>query len=1298
MINKVLFLIEIAVSFLPFILFAYLNGKVNIKKEKRERQFLMPVLAVIYSGVLLIFLDKIANLVLNLFLRLVDLFEKIKLSVVGNFILDLYDRWGIYLLLVLFNTAALLAYVILKRILTAFFGKVKVKRNTFAGSVVELFYSYDEEEDRWYIKDHFGQARTFIKTAYYASCFVSGLTLLISCSLCMNNQVSAPFYPVFAVIIIGEMAFFIDGLAADECKAELTMQADKSSRIAMYPLLRKPLRALFGDKLSAEGTTVNNGGVNGGAVEDILVGLARKGGHIGINYAAFIRKKIEGGLKPNVDYVRSGYDLATGKSLLFNTPFYDKLNPYVFYAINRELLTGGKVLVVLGRHGTEEDLYQWCDTGMREVSNIPDLWKIRVLNGEKANEDDLPDIGIISRSGVHDLDIHKTNLLFLRKVSFVVVIEPSRLVTTAQIGLNLLIKCCGKERDMTFCSVDRNCDGLVDALSHILMTNITEVSATEYPHGMSSYMYWTADSDYLQHRLLPGVSRFLGMGTELSMVALKNQVKNTVWYGGEAFPVLDARWIAKQYYYDLLEYAQLPTNQETFDKYFQTSFNMCNERVRDYSFITVEDDRNNLFETRRNFATIAEQQGFVNVISSEYMLREYMSDNTELFTADAKAIPYITADYARTKRNAILSLCLLLCIDSVREDILHRQMAVLNIDTKDPVSVVWEEICKIFGKTAGLDKKGSPILSVQSKDGRTVCFSKEETILFKRAYSIETGKFESVYTIENADFSSVILDDLQNASYIAEQESKDIYIGTELKGHVYQKYMPGQFFTLNGKYYEMIATATDNRILVRRASEHIGGRLAYRQVRNYRIHHLEDVDTMGSLKTVNNIDIHYQWADFSVETPGYWKMSAHNDFDNGDLVHVNGVPMRQYHHKQVLKFGFSKLGDAFTDSVRMTLTNLLNEVFVTLFAENQAFICAVTPGQQEAPLTYSLAMDEEQPDEKCIYIIEDSQLDIGLLVAVERNVNRILQIVADYLSWNDEKIEESMREPEEKKAAAPFDVYEEPPAPKKKGFFGKIKSLFTRKKGLDLETPALDYMMIYGKPYKLVKTGKFRKKKWVPCSQEEFDEKMAGRHEKLDRNKQLIKAEKAVAKAEAKAAREAAKAEAKAAKAAKKRGAAQPQETAEEAAGEQDVTAPAETEMQPEPVSEETPAEEETSESAEEEAPAEDAEQQTPEAEPAEAQEEVPETPVKMGWFARRKAAKAEKKAQKAAQKAAKKVEAEPEEKLQPEEAPTQIAQEEVTEQPQEQEAIAQEAVDQDAPEEETQPVQEQEGEVSEDA
>ncbi len=1056
MISSILFFVKLIICFLPFALFIFFNGKANVKKEVRYKQFAMPLIAVIYSVVLITLLDWLVGLCETLFSLIADLFENIGLEGVGRFLDNLYDSLGVFLSIIIFNCLALLLYVFLKRIITLILGKINVSEGTFIGSVVGLFYYYDEQEEKWFIKEHFGQARTFIKTAYYAACFVSGIAFLISCGLALNRAIASPFYPVFAIIIIGEMAFFIDGLRSDEQKSDLKMQADNSKHIAMYSLLRKPLKALFGDKLAADGTTVNNGSDSGGSIEDILVDLEKTENHVGQNYAFFIRRKMETGLKPNVDYVRSGYELAMGNSLLFNTPFYDKLNPYVFYAINRELLTGGKVLIVLGRHGTEDDLLDWSERGICAVSNIPDLWKISVLNGKKTDEDDLPDIGIISRSGVHDLDIHKNNLTFLKKVSFVVIVEPSRLVTTAQIGLNLLIKCCGKEREVTFCSVDRNCDGLVDSLSHILMTNITEVSATEYPHGMSSYMYWTADDDYLQHRMLSGVSRCLGMGTEFSMVALRNQVEKTVWYGGEAFPVMDAHWIAKQYYYNLLDFAKRTTTQETFDKCFTTSFNMCNERVNDYSFITVEDDRNNLFETRRNFATIAEKQGFVNVISSEYMLREYMATNTELFTADAKAIPYITADYARTKRNAILSLCLLMCIDAVKVEALERQLVMLNMDTEDPVAEVWNEICVIFGEEPEFDSRNNPILVFKGKDGKTVRFEKASTILYKRAYSIESGKFESVYTIENTDFSRIILDDLQNASYIAEKESNDVYIGTELKGHVYQKYMPGQFFTLNGKYYEMISTTKDNRILVRRASEHIGGRLSYRQVRNYTIHSVDNSSTMGALKTINNIDIYYQFADFSVETPGYWKLRAHNDFDNGDLIHINGVPKREYHHKQILKFDFSKLGDAFTDSVRMTLTNLLNEVFVTMFADNQPFISAITPGSYNAPLTYSLDVNEGiASSDKCIYIIEDSQLDIGLLIAVERNINRILQVVCDYLVWNKEQIDESIKAQEatdEETKPESFNAFEEEQEKpeKKKGFFARIgawfKGLFKRKK------------------------------------------------------------------------------------------------------------------------------------------------------------------------------------------------------------------------------------------------------------
>ena len=118
------FFIELAVSFLPFVLFAFLNSKANVKKENRNRQYAMPVIAVVYSAVLLIFLKQLAVLCTEKFLQLADLFDKINISAIADFIRNLYASWGIYLELVLFNTAALLLYVIVKRVLTAILGKI----------------------------------------------------------------------------------------------------------------------------------------------------------------------------------------------------------------------------------------------------------------------------------------------------------------------------------------------------------------------------------------------------------------------------------------------------------------------------------------------------------------------------------------------------------------------------------------------------------------------------------------------------------------------------------------------------------------------------------------------------------------------------------------------------------------------------------------------------------------------------------------------------------------------------------------------------------------------------------------------------------------------------------------------------------------------------------------------------------------------------------------------------------------------------------------------------------------------
>lgn len=998
----ILFMIKLLCCLLPFILFALLNMRANLKKKFRSRQFLMPPLALAYCVLLLCFLPKISS-ILELVIKLLpELLAGLarwlsqvldgKLAGLGSAVSRLADALGSALesanmtIVVFFvsNAVFMLLHIIIKKILVAVLKMAFKNEGLFFQRCVSPFYEKDIVTGVWCVQENCGQGRTFMKTMYIAALALSAVAVMLTGWMYREGMISGMYYPAFGVIVIGEIFFLLDGMTKQELHDELHGEEDSAVTAGDYSMMRPVLRRLFGDKLSSDNTAVSASYASSRTNDELLSKLENSDDVRAEGYGRFMRRKLRAGLKMDQNYLASGMELLCGRSILFNNPFYYDLIPYVFYPMNRALLRHQKALIVLGRHGVEQDLENWCREGLTAVTNVPTMWNIGVLGDSRTELD----VGLLTRSSVHDLGLHEANADFLAQVGFVVIIEPSRLVTTAQIGLNSIVRLCrAHNSEPVFCSFDKNCDGLVDSLSHILMTNITEVSATNHHEGVSSYMCWEADSERLQHRMLPNLSRYLGVGTELSIAALKNQIPETDWYGGEAFPVVDIHWIAKQYYYDLLHYADLPESQDTLDELFRVSANMWNARTLKRHYMTVEDESFNMFEIKRDFATRASEQGFINVISQDYLLRDYMAENDSIFNADPKAIPYIAADYAHTHRNVILRLCLRMSAGLVSETDVRQELMLIDADTKDLRESLYREICMWAGLPEGT--------------------AGAEFIRMKRKFSIERERMEDMYYITDAAFSERLLGDLQSAGYIAEDEKGSrLYLGSELRGHVFQKYLPGQFFTFSGKYYEMRRVTSDGQVLVRRAADHITGRPSYRQVRNYRVTNAVDSTTMGDRVDTGRVSVTVQYADIEVETPAYWRMERYNDFAGGSRIEVNGVPKRSYHNKQLLRIEF---GASTAPEVVRTLTLLLNETFRTLFAENHAYIAAVTPEKAEAPLTFSLeCLPEPSPERNMIYIIEDSQLDLGLLDSVRRNLDRIFAMICDYLDWHLTALEESL--------------------------------------------------------------------------------------------------------------------------------------------------------------------------------------------------------------------------------------------------------------------------------------------------
>ncbi len=1072
MIETILNIAKMLLAILPFIILCFSSNKVNLAKTDRNKQFIMPVIALIYLIIVMIFMHSINEWLL----ALIDNIPKWIASLgsfswmpivaanvfiqIANFIQSLLVGLNLnFWIFFISNTVIILVYLLVKKFCIAIMAKAVKTDSGLHTKISGIFYEYFPEKNKWCIRENCVQVRGMFKVFYYSAVVISAILMIVSREFYFNGLMRTIFYPVFGIIALGELYFYLDGTTKREYSNDILGEDEEAYKVVNYSLLRKFLRSIFGDKLLTENTSINNALTYDVTTDEIIRELEKSEDPKVGSFATYIDALNKSGFQLDHNYLRSSLDMLNGKSVLFNNPFYNDLIPYAFYPMNRTILSHQKVLIVLGRHSIEDDIKDWIARGIEAVTNIPFLWNVCVLTKE---EQDI-DIGIVTRSDVLDIELHNANSEFLKNVGFVVIIEPSKLISTAQIGLNMLVKKCKSEEDknIVYCLCDKNCDGLVDAMSHVLMTSITEVSATKKHLGTSSYMCWEADEEYLHHRLVPNISRYLGLGTELSFAALKNQVSKTKWFGGEAFPVTDIRWIDNQYYYDLTKYAGLPTSQEALDERFITTPNFWSAEVEKNNYLTVEDESNNMFEILRDFSTRTTEQGFINVISSEYLLKDYMADNASIFEADAKAIPFIVADYTRSNRNTILRLALMMSTFPVCFEVLEKELSLMGISVFDLKKQLWYELFNCYSETTKTkDLSDDYRQAVNEAYAKTIEIDGVEfthdIIKVEESFNLKKGRMETTYAIVDSQFLSMCVSELRSAGYVAEDEKgQRYYLGAELCGQIYQKYLPGQFFTFGGKYYEMLHLTADGQVLVRRAADHINGRPTYRQLREYTICGVKPSDKLGAHMNIEGMNVVKEFADISVITSGYYRMEKYNDFTTAKKISFQGEKIkRTYRNKEILRIELPDFDGKLNDNTRYTITVLFNEIFKTIFAENQAYICAVTDDSflsEESgnkPLTYSVKGDGYEVDKNSIYIIEDSQLDLGLTVTVERNLQRIFGIIYDYLDWHMETLEASLNPPPDPQPPIVFTDPEEgdedPKKKGKKGFFAGIGNAFKK--------------------------------------------------------------------------------------------------------------------------------------------------------------------------------------------------------------------------------------------------------------
>ena len=1010
--TEIIYILKILLCTASFILLCVAAMRLNLNRTERAKQFLMPVIVLIYGILVLLFLNDIYVLLA----RLIRFLEE-HISFISRLHLDQYLIYTV-------NAVMVLGFLVVKAI------ALPILKRTWGGSenLMEAtsghFYEYDREVDKWFVQPGYGEVKTYYKGLYIAAAVISSLVFVLSQYFPDAPFFQTAFYPVFGMLIVGEVVSFLSGLTRREFVEDILGEDEESYHMANYGLLRDVLRSLFDGHVLYDATM--DSGLGMPPTFETLEEMCESPDAAVSNLGKYFRAVKESGTDIDPSYVKSCIRLVQGESVLFCDPFYRDLTEYILIPMMGHLMRYRKCLIVMGRDSSTDDVKEWLEQGLISQVNTDCLWKVEILGQEAAEAD----IGILKFSDLFNFEIQKKNEDFLKKVGFVFIVEPSKLLATGQMGLNLLVGRFDEKRKVVFAACDRNCDGLVDALSHTLKTNITEVAATSQGAAITSMMCWDADGEYMHHRIFSNVSRYLGIGTEINSVAMKYQIANTKWISGEKFPVTDMKWIAGQYYKKICNYADLPVSQGSFNKAFQVDPNLWDLTVSENAFLVVEDEFQNLFEMIRLFSTRAKQQGFINVISENYLLRDYMFENARTFIADPKAVPTIVADYARTERNTILKLLMRMTGELVGEEEIADALMVSGISFESPIDTFKE----LIRKHCSIDEVN---LRVYFRE-----------VLLGDGIRTETKKY---YAIEDETEMAEFVRGLKNAYYIAEdEEGEKYYIGAKLYGHVFQSLIPGQFLTFAGKYYEVQSITPHSGVVVRRAADHINGRKYYRQMRHIVLSSWKDDTNVGGQRTLGDIRLNKGYCQVDIHTAGYLEMNSYNDLKNSRPIQVSGIPKRSYRNKLVMKIIFPGA----SEKIRYTICLLMNEIFRTVYPDAWPYICAVTQFQDgtQVPehLKYAMYTMESDAADNGIYIVEDSEIDFGLTASVERNLERYLEIISEVLTWHDIKMKEKPEKEPEGEFKPEFPPEPETPVKhKKKGFFArlweKICSFFRRK-------------------------------------------------------------------------------------------------------------------------------------------------------------------------------------------------------------------------------------------------------------
>ena len=483
-----------AVTLVALLALALLQGLANLKKPDRVKQMLLPVIALVYSAAAICLLYYYRDWVS-------DICKMVSFLTDGSILIMNAGLMGLFIIIKFIIRLAL---------------KKKAPPERDSGGLQTRFYFYDDGLGRWFLQERWVDFRKIVTALRVCAYIVCVVMLGMAWANGPEAGTWLMAFPCAALLFLNEAGFCLEGQTQEEFQHSVSGEESTSTKIGNYYRIREIYEKLFAPQVLAAHTRFelsNHEGFNA-----VLKKMAASKDTVDRHTARFFQTYGEK-VAFNTDCIQATLKMMHGKSVVFNDPFYRDLEAYLTLPILNALLKGEKCLVITGRSSTGRDAQEWLTDLLRKYSHLRSFWRVSPLGIGKPD----CEVGVLSFRQIYDPDVLTANKQFFSESGFVLLLEPSVMVNTGQIGISIVAEETRKNGELpVYCICDRYTSGLVDAMSHLLRTEITNVMATPAPRCIYTGMAWNADGDFIRQKLFEKQTRYLGNGVEFAVVAVCN--------------------------------------------------------------------------------------------------------------------------------------------------------------------------------------------------------------------------------------------------------------------------------------------------------------------------------------------------------------------------------------------------------------------------------------------------------------------------------------------------------------------------------------------------------------------------------------------------------------------------------------------------------------------------------------------------------------------------------------------------------------------------------------------------------